>query len=407
VVAFRCALLCLLGLPLAAASAKPLPPLHGEIRGEWAVPVEGGPVLPWRASVKPDEAGNLELTLEVDDQGLRAWVGLTMFADGSRRWRLHEARAALADLWPLVSKLTEGDWTGWGLTGEVEARGAGGWTEDGPSGPIQLTLGQGEVTSADPAVQLSELEVAFELRQWPEPLHGEGALAFARATVAGIEAERGSAGLQLVEGKWTIGPAQMDALGGQLIVSPIVWTDDDEPVTFRVQLHNIAVSALAALAPQMFRAATGTVSGQIELRYSAAEGVVPIDGFLAVDAARSAEVTLAPQPGFLTRQLPRRYRWLPQWMGTLGDRLAPANPAYEMLEGIELGRVPLRVQRLEVRFFPPEDPEERTVQMVLEGRPIDGRVVESVSLQVNVTGPLADVIRLGLDDRAQISGGLR
>jgi hypothetical protein len=134
--------------------------------------------------------------------------------------------------------------------------------------------------------------------------------------------------------------------------------------------------------------------------------VEPIDGHLVIDAKQPVDLTLAPQPGFLTGQVPRHYEFLPSWMGPVARRLSPVNPAYEMLEGVELGRVPLRVQRLEVNFYPPNDEMDRTVRILVEGRPSDGKVVDQVTIQLNLAGPLADIIRLGLEHRSQISARL-
>jgi hypothetical protein len=392
------------GLPAAAPPAT----LRGQIGGELHVgPEEAALVVPWTVEVQQADSGAAELQFAAQLFGADVRARVQQTEGGEVRWKVQQAEWAVTELIAqspatLPAALASLQWEG-----RLRLHGEGGWTEEGPSGPLQVTWAEGAVRGNEPELAVEGLEAAFELQDWfSEPRSGQGALRFASATVAGIELRQAVVALALQpDGSMQIGPGRMNALEGQLVVAPIVWPTEG-PLTITVQAVGLSLARLAAFAPQMVRAATGTVSGHVVLQWDEEGGLEPIDGHLVIDSQRDVELTMGPRPGFLTRQVPRRYEFLPSWMGSFGRRLAPVNPAYEMLEGIELGRLPLRVRRLEIEFFPPDDPMQRTARIEIEGRPTTGEVIESLTIQLNLSGPLADIIRLGLDDRAQISGRL-
>jgi hypothetical protein len=74
-----------------------------------------------------------------------------------------------------------------------------------------------------------------------------------------------------------------------------------------------------------------------------------------------------------------------------------------MLQRIELGQVPLAVESLDFQLYPDGAGGSRSAQVRVVARTTEaGDVVEKVTFTVNVSGPLDQVLRLGMDERAKI-----
>ena len=113
---------------------------------------------------------------------------------------------------------------------------------------------------------------------------------------------------------------------------------------------------------------------------------------------------LTATPGFLTQRLPARISLLPSWTGALGRWLAPVNPAYHDMQEIEMGRANLRVETLRIDLTPEGDEQGRTAQVYVSARPEQaGGTVKEVTFQVNVSGPLAAVLRLGMNQNMSLN----
>jgi hypothetical protein len=136
--------------------------------------------------------------------------------------------------------------------------------------------------------------------------------------------------------------------------------------------------------------------------WSAAAGVTAGDGRLQIAPGEVASLRLSVAPGFLTSKVPRRLALLPAWLGPIARAFSPENPAYETLRAIETGEMRLELNSLDVGLQPEGDPAGRTARVILTARPAKTDVVESVRFEINVAGPLADVVRMGLEGRVNI-----
>ncbi len=152
------------------------------------------------------------------------------------------------------------------------------------------------------------------------------------------------------------------------------------------------------LVPASLAAARGRVNGDLRVAWSEESGFQVGEGKLRLDASEPTTLTLAASPGFLTSQVPARFVLLPAWLGPLSRWFSPPNPALATLSDIELGRIPLQVQSLEVDLSPDGDAVGRTASVSIRGRPVgDGGAVDLVTFQINVAGPLSEVLKLGLE----------
>lgn len=394
-----------------SASAAALPPIRGSFSGEAHVLGDAFPAIPWTLDVAPGPAGpGLRFILEARPPDARLRVMIEPASEGrDGAWRVEEAEADMDAWWPRLAPHLPADFESLAVGGRLVVTGEGPWTEDGPAGDLRFDWSSDTLSLPAQAVAIDQLRIEFAAAPgWREgKVNGRGRLRFARLTAGEITATGGEVVFAVDSSgdnvRLGIGPARFSAFGGEMAVASFTWRPGREKLVLRMRMTGAELSELAAFAPQAVREAQGKVSGEVVFRWTPAGGVVPLDGQLRVADGEPVTLRLAPKPGFLTRRVPRRLRLLPDWAGAIGRRwFSPVNPAYEVLEGVELGREPLLVEMLLIEFFAPDDPQGRTGRVRVEGRPQDQSLVENVTIEVNLAGPLAELLHLGLDERVSI-----
>jgi hypothetical protein len=250
------------------------------------------------------------------------------------------------------------------------------------------------------AANLTELP-AFATR---EPVR----VTFREITVSGISLRDGSVEL-IVEPDRTIRilGARGDLMNGHVELTPFVIRPGQSRVTTTLRFASVELAGMARFLPSVLAEASGPVTGQVEVSWDLKEGLKLANGSLQPRPRESATIKLAPSPGFLTSRLPARVRekidLLPTWLGPIRRLFMPKNPAYETLRAIEMGEMPLEVKTLVVTVNPEGDVSGRTARVVVMARPAaEGSAVDSVRFEINVSGPLADLVRLGLEGRLKV-----
>lgn len=403
---------CLLvaaALPVLAAA---LPPMRGSVSGELHVSGDRAPPIPWTLDVEPGADDGPRLMLEAAPPDARLRVLIHPRAEGKDgAWRIEEGWAEAHAWWPRLMPSIAPGLASAQAGGRLVVSGRGPWTQDGPAGTVAVEWRSDALPLpvADTTIRIEEIHAQLEVRgSWGDrDLSGRGGIRFERATVGETKLAEGEVALVAdsigPDVVFTVGPTRLVAFGGELAVAPFRWRRGTEELILPVRVNSVELAELAAFTPGAVRDAQGRVSGDVLFRWSSDAGLVPLDGGVQVVDGEPVRLRLAPQPGFLTRRVPRRLRLLPDWAGALGeDWFSPANPAYEVLERIELGREALIVESLVLEFFPPDDPQGRTVHVRVQGRPSDESVVERVTIDVNLAGPLMELINIGLENRVRI-----
>ena len=196
--------------------------------------------------------------------------------------------------------------------------------------------------------------------------------------------------------------AEIVAFGGRIALAPFTLDPAAPAVRTTAEFSGVALGELAALVPQALTEARGQVAGRITVNWSLQAGVEPGAGSLVVSPDTPATLRLAKSPGLLTGRSPPRIEFLPAWTGPLHTWFSVENPGYDLLRRIELGDMPLVVEHLDVRLYPDGPDAARSATVEISARPASGEAVKKVTFTVNLSGPLAQVLRLGLDDRAKV-----
>jgi len=202
--------------------------------------------------------------------------------------------------------------------------------------------------------------------------------------------------------------AEFSAFGGRVALRPFeidLGNAEAAPVGAIAELGGLALDQLAVFVPEAVREASGRVRGEVHLSWSAADGLQIGSGALRIEPTEQAQLRLAAMPGFLTQHTTPRFTWMPASFGRLARWLALDNPAYDTLAEIEEGTQPLHVESLHVALYPdgPEGPRSAAVSLV--ARPISGAVVKQLRFDINVSGPLDQVLRLGTSDSVKLNFG--
>jgi hypothetical protein len=301
------------------------------------------------------------------------------------------AAAAQAGLAFLPSDLSAG--------GFLHLSGEGTWTKGGFSGTVTAKVVNGSAGSIAQGWEASAIAVTADVSV------ERNVVALRRAQVdvglmqaAGIAAHAFQA--QIVggdRGQLVVQRAEIETMGGRISLAPFTVDPEAPDLQTTVEVKGIALGDLAILIPKALQEAHGQIEGHVAGRWRAASGAEPGAGTLVVPGNVTATLRLAESPGFLTAHVPARIALLPAGLGPLSRWLSVANPVYAVLRDIEMGKMALTVETLRVQLYPDGRDAPRTVLVEITARPADTSAVKRVTFTINVSGPLDEVVRLGLN----------
>lgn len=379
-------------LPLAvAAPGKPIvPPLNGELAGEYS-PVVGGPALTWRLNVQTPRP--LERTVEIliDGKGFKLRGNARLDPLGEGEWRLDEAEIDLGEwfgwLMPrvlpdLVSATAggllridgEGTWRGGVLGGKAAFSLREGKIDD----PVRQILLEGisvDVAVADLAARRTEPEQVFT---WRSGRYNGIALGVGR-----IEA--------MLEGEQIrVNNAAIDVFGGELRVGSLVMSTRRPEFSVIAEMNGVAVEQILFLLPPVLSEAHGRLDGHVDLQRDAS-GIQIGNSRLNLRPGETADLRLSLKPGWLSTALP--------------PEILKYFPGFRK---IETGEIPIRARVLEITMTPQGDEKGRTAWVHVAGGPSDPELTAPIDTTVNVRGPLDQLVKigaeLGTNSRLRFSG---
>jgi hypothetical protein len=146
-------------------------------------------------------------------------------------------------------------------------------------------------------------------------------------------------------------------------------------------MHGIELGNLLRFLPPVLSEARGKVEGHLTLRRDG-RGIEVRDARFALAPGETADLRLAPG-------LTRIAEGLPEVVRT----------HYPGLTRLESGGVALRARELEIRLTPDGDADGRTARVHVAGGPEDPALRAPVVLDVNIRGPLDQLLRMGTHSR--------
>lgn len=395
--------ICCLGLGVFSPGAKAggvtewWPLLTGNTRGTFT-PVEGRP-LAWSAVWADAGAETRRGEVEVTGLDFRLRVSVLLDLRTNRmRWRVEEGRIELASWVPALAGRAEfAMLAGMAATGAVEITGEGGLAAGVPSGQLNLvwqgTLkNEAQDWSIEGVVLRAGGDVDALLKEDVPVELSVKTMATSRFGARNLEV----GGVLKNFARVDVAKAQIEIAGGDVSAKPFSVALADPALSVKLAMRRVGLEDLVVFVPATFSEVHGRVNGDLQLDWNSKDGVQVGAGTLVLEKSEPTTVRLTAAPGFLTDSVPVRFTLAPAWLGPLADLFSPANPAYPTLQAIELGKLGLRVETLEARLTPGGDEKGRTASVFIRALPQKpGGAVKSVTFQVNLSGPLAEVLRLG------------
>ena len=381
--------------------------LAGELHGVFS-PVHGRS-LAWGLTWSPGNGAvrKGEVTVTGPDITLKIAVEFE-FATGRLRWRAIEGRVDLGAWLPVLATRPELEsmLTGLSATGVVIISGDGMWSDGVATGGLRAELAEGTVRNESDGWSLEGVTVrvggdAAGLFEGRVPF--ELAVRTISTSRFGARNLTMSATLNNFE-RIQVNTARVEIAGGEVKAEPFTVSLSKPAIDVNLVMQRVGLQDLVVFAPTALSEARGRINGKLRFKWNSDEGVQVGEGGLELEKSEPTTLRLVSAPGFLTEKVPARFTWLPSCLGPLSRWFSPANPGYKTLSEIERGKLGLRVESLDVRLTPEGDERGRSASVVIRARPEQaGTAVGTVTLEINVAGPLAAVLRLGMNQNLSLS----
>ena len=398
-------LLLALALGLGASARAQLPALSVELQGDFLPPFADAPKVRWELALKTSSAGRREGSLGVSAPGLRAEVAVETdagFASGA--WRIGAAEVEPGPWLALLAPQLAPALVGAEVTGIMRLSGEGTMLQGQPAGRIAVEWRDGAVKHTAQGWALEGVAFAGDFA-FDAAAKTWSSVAPAKLTVRTIATNRfGARNLVLrvqLDEKLVarVAEASVEIAGGAITAAPFVVPLVPPVIAVKLRLARIGLQDVVALVPTGLSEGRGRVDGELELGWSKALGLKIGAGHLLMTPDEPMVLRLAAAPGLLSASMPERFTLLPAWLGPVSRWFSPVNPGFADLVAIELGRTALTVDSLAVRLTPEGDARGRSARVIVSARPeIAGTSIGPVSFEIDVTGPLAYVLRLGVEN---------
>ena len=378
--------------------------LSGEVKGVYT-PVERR-ALTWSIGLSPTADGLLrmgEAVVSGPDFSVRVALQVDM-ATGRVKWRVTEGRIDPGAWLTALSPRSElAALAGTTVTGFLEITGEGEWLDGKPTGTVLIDWREGTARNdaqgwslAGVTVQAGGDVAALAAGRVPVKL-AVGTISTARfgarnLTAAAVVTEFSGIAVE---------SARVEIAGGEVTAEPFAVAFAEPKLGVTLAMRRVGLQDLIVFVPTTLSDAHGRINGRLHLDWNAADGVQLGLGELALDKTEAATLRMAENAGFLTAKMPVRFVLVPpNWPKFFQRVLSLNNPSYPPLKEIELGKLGLHVETLDVKLHPEGDELGRSASVFIRARPdqVDN-LIREVTFQINVSGPLASVLRVGMKQK--------
>lgn len=367
-----------------------LPPLDGWVAGVVELPLfPGAPEVALKISVESPAPGQRRVGFRLEGRGISAEGAARLDARGNGEWNLESATVDLGT-WsgPLSRRLAPT--VAATIAGRLRITGSGTLREGVPEGLADILVAGASYD--DPARKLSVSGVGLNLRarlaDLPEIRTDAGqVLTWEGGSYDQLPLGPGRVEFRVGAGSIEVEDARLRVLGGELAVARAKVALGAASFSVAAQLRGVQLENLVPLLPPFLASARGRLDGRIELAGDA-EGLRVESGRLALRGGEAAELRFRPSPGIISARLPEVMR-----------------RHYPGLVRMETGQLPLVAETLEITVNAAADEEGRTAVVSLAGGSSDPVLRAPVVLEVNVRGPLDEVVAFGTRSRLRFGGG--
>lgn len=365
-----------------------LPLLTGQLEGDFRpLTIEGAPTVHWQVALRPMPNGGRALEARIEGPGTRLVVEIESDLAGNGRWRVSGAEIDLATWSAAATAFLGEEFRESSASGTVSVEGEGTLREGVPDGRARLSIRDGRVDDKGHRVVIEGISLDFELvdigRRRSAPRQS---LTWERGNYETLSFGLGHVEFSLDGTKAHVSEASVEIFGGEVVVGSFDFSTERREASVIARIVGLDVSRMLPYLPAVLASARGRVDGSVTLHRTRA-GLQIGTGNLALRSGETAELRLAPKPGLISTSLP--------------DAVLKMYPG---LGEIETGEVPLRADQLEIMFTPGGDSQGRSATIRVVGGPADPRLRAPVDLNINIRGPLEQLIKFGTDSRLKFGG---
>jgi len=307
------------------------------------------------------------------------------YASGASKFQVARAELDLARWQDFIGQMVVLPGGKWSLAGKLQGSATGAYA-DGKltlAGDVELSEGRFEFPAR--SVVADGVSAKFRFRDLDKFISEPGDVRVASLTAGEIKTS--NLDLQLafdtVE-RIAVTRATLEAFGGRLAAEPFRFFPRQNELEAVLLVDGLVVEQVLALAKDVPAKATGRVDGRVPLRIDSA-GIRLGTGWLELKRGVYAEVQFNAD-GLLTRGV------------------APNGAQYAVLKKIEAGLLRLKLAELRLDIRPPKAPPGRSAIIHLAGSPVDPEVKAPVTLDLNVNGPIEQLLNLGMNSRVSFGG---
>lgn len=306
-------------------------------------------------------------------------------ARSALQFRVTEAELDLERWQGFVAQMVVLPGGNWSLAGKLRGSATGGYADGKLTLAGDVELSEGRFAFPQRNVTAAGVAAKFKFRDLDKLISEPGEVRIASLTAGEIK----TANLELqlafdtVE-RLAVTRATLEAFGGRLAAEPFKFFPRQNELEAVLLVDGLVVEQLLALAKDVPAKATGRVDGRVPLRIDGS-GIRLGTGWLALKPGVYAEVQFNAN-GLLTRGM------------------AANSAQFAVMRKIEAGLLRLKLSELRLDIRPPKAPAGRSAIIHLAGEPVDPEVKAPVTLDLNVNGPIEQLLNLGLDSRVSFGG---
>lgn len=274
----------------------------------------------------------------------------------------------------------------WSLEGNLTGGAAGRLAGGQLTGTGTLQLREGHANNLERAVSAAGIEADLEFTDLARLVTRPGTLRIRELRTGRLVLRELDAEFAFGDSnKIVVTRAALKALGGSLGAEPFKYFLDQRQLDVVLLAEGINVEEVLALTKDLPAKASGRVNGRLPVHVD--EGGFRLGtGWLALTPGVAAQLQFSAA-------------------GLLTAGLSPGSSSYAVLQKIESGLLKLKVSELRLEIRPPDAPPGRSATLHVAGEPFDPGVKAPVTLDLNVNGPLEQLLNLGLDSRLKFGTG--
>ena len=274
----------------------------------------------------------------------------------------------------------------WTIDGRLSGNVNGTYADQKVAMNGRLRLSQGSLKNGDGTVSAGGIESDFEFTDLSHFQSNPGTLRIRELRAGTMVANELEADLAFLSAEHlAIHRLTLKTLGGSLSAEPFSLALEKQELEAVVLADGLEVEKIMALTKDLPASASGRVDGRLPLRLDE-HGLRLGTGWLELKKGVYAEMQLHAD-------------------GILTSGMSPKSSSYVVMKRVESGLLRLKLGALRLDVRPPDAQRGQTARLHFEGEPVDPSVKAPVILDVNVNGPLEQLLNFGLKGNVSFGVG--